>query len=48
MSKDNLKTVSMVSALFGLIFFVIVKNKLKKKLDELVENEKKDKSDNFD
>tara|TARA_X000000368_G_C22600864_1_gene523613 strand:+ start:154 stop:297 length:144 start_codon:yes stop_codon:yes gene_type:complete len=35
-------------ALFGLIFFVIVKNKLKKKLDELVENEKKDKSDNFD
>ena len=35
-------------ALFGLIFFIIVNNKLKKKLDELVENEKKDKSDNFD
>tara|TARA_B100000700_G_C14846513_1_gene761859 strand:+ start:772 stop:915 length:144 start_codon:yes stop_codon:yes gene_type:complete len=35
-------------ALIGLIFFIIVKNKLKKKLDELVENEKKSNSNNFD
>ena len=35
-------------ALIGLIFFIIVKNKLKMKLDELVENEKKSNSNNFD
>jgi len=33
-------------AIFGLIIFVLVRNMLKKKIDQLVEDEKK--SDNFD
>ena len=33
-------------AIFGLIVFVLVKNALKRKIDQLVEEEKK--SDNFD
>ena len=33
-------------AIFGLIVFVLVKNALKKKIDQLVEEEEK--SDNFD
>ena len=32
-------------AIFGLIIFVLVKNALKRKIDQLVEDEKK--SDNF-
>ena len=34
--------------LFGVIFFILVRNALKRKLDILVEEEKKKKSDNFD
>ncbi len=33
-------------AIFGLIIFVLVRNALKRKIDQLVEEEKK--SDNFD
>ncbi len=33
-------------AIFGLIIFVLVRNMLKRKIDQLVEDEKK--SDNFD
>ena len=35
-------------AIFGLVIFVIVRNALKRKLDILVEEEKKRKSDNID
>ena len=35
-------------AIFGLVIFVIVRNALKRKLDILVEEEKKRKSDNLD
>ena len=34
--------------LFGVLFFILVKNALKRKLDILVEEEKKRKSDNLD
>ena len=33
--------------LFGVLFFILVKNSLKRKLDILVEEEKKKKSDNL-
>jgi|TARA_B100002052_G_C15346994_1_gene360824 hypothetical protein len=33
--------------LFGVIFFILVRNALKKKLDYLIEEEKKRKSDDF-
>tara|TARA_B100001564_G_C20513073_1_gene611523 strand:+ start:290 stop:433 length:144 start_codon:yes stop_codon:yes gene_type:complete len=33
--------------LFGVLFFIIVRNLLKRKLDQLVEDEKKDKLNNF-
>tara|TARA_B100000674_G_scaffold466254_1_gene450021 strand:+ start:127 stop:264 length:138 start_codon:yes stop_codon:yes gene_type:complete len=33
-------------AIFGLVIFVLVKNALKRKIDQLMEEEKK--SDNFD
>ena len=33
-------------AIFGLVIFVLVKNALKRKIDQLLEEEKK--SDNFD
>ena len=33
---------------FGILFFIIVRNLLKSKLDNLVEEEKTRKSDNFD
>ena len=33
-------------AIFGLVIFVLVRNALKKKIDQLVEDEKQ--SDNFD
>ena len=32
---------------FGVIFFILVRNALKRKIDLLVEEEKKRKSDNF-
>ena len=34
--------------LFGIIFFILVRNALKRKLDILVQEEKKRKSDNLD
>ena len=33
---------------FGVLFFILVRNSLKRKLDVLVEEEKTRKSDNFD
>ena len=33
---------------FGVLFFIIVRNALKRKLDILIEEEKKKKSDNLD
>ncbi len=33
---------------FGILFFILVRNALKKKLDTLVDEEKKRKSDNLD
>ncbi len=35
-------------AFFGILFFILVRNALKRKLDILLENEKKKKSDNLD
>jgi len=32
-------------SIFGIVFFILVRNSLKKKLDLLVEQEKQDKSD---
>ena len=36
------------TTLFGVIFFIIVRNALKRKLDLLVEEEKEKNSDNFE
>ena len=33
---------------FGVLFFIVVRNALKRKLDILIEEEKKRKSDNLD
>jgi len=33
---------------FGVLFFILVKNSLKKKLEDIVKNEKNKKSNNFD
>ena len=33
---------------FGVLFFIIVRNLLKRKLDQLVEDEKEKKLDNFE
>ena len=33
---------------FGVLFFMIVRNLLKRKLDQMVEDEKENKLDNFD
>ena len=35
-------------AFFGILFFILVRNALKRKLDILLEDEKKKKSDNLD
>ena len=35
-------------SIFGILFFILVRNALKRKLDILVEEEKKRKSDNLD
>tara|TARA_B100001057_G_scaffold462000_1_gene514557 strand:- start:166 stop:309 length:144 start_codon:yes stop_codon:yes gene_type:complete len=35
-------------AFFGILFFILVRNALKRKLDMLVEEEKKEKSNNLD
>jgi len=45
------KTISIIIVsvtFFGVLFFILVRNSLKKKLDYLVKNHKKDKSNNFD
>ena len=34
-------------SIFGILFFILVRNALKRKLDILVEEEKKKKSDDF-
>jgi|TARA_B110000211_G_scaffold36451_1_gene36727 hypothetical protein len=33
---------------FGVLFFILVRNLLKRKLDMLIKQEKEDKSNNFD
>tara|TARA_Y100001970_G_C13565850_1_gene523783 strand:- start:347 stop:490 length:144 start_codon:yes stop_codon:yes gene_type:complete len=33
---------------FGVLFFIIVRNLLKRKLDQMVKDEKENKLDNFD
>ena len=46
-----LKTISIIIVsvtLFGVIFFILVRNALKRKLDILVEEERKKKSNNLD
>ena len=35
-------------AIFGILFFILVRNALKRKLDILIEEEKKRKSNNLD
>tara|TARA_B100000902_G_scaffold363581_1_gene382894 strand:+ start:128 stop:271 length:144 start_codon:yes stop_codon:yes gene_type:complete len=47
MTKTILIIILSVS-IFGLILFVIVRNALKRKLDTIVEESKKKKSNNFD
>jgi|TARA_B110000037_G_scaffold190231_1_gene222963 hypothetical protein len=45
-----IKTIAIIIlsvSIFGIIFFIIVRNSLKKKLDYLVEKEKKDRLDNL-
>ena len=45
-----IKTITIIIlsvSIFGIIFFIIVRNSLKKKLDYLVEKEKKDRLDNL-
>tara|TARA_B100000427_G_scaffold311978_1_gene303048 strand:+ start:525 stop:668 length:144 start_codon:yes stop_codon:yes gene_type:complete len=46
-----LKTISIIVlsvTFFGVLFFILVKNSLKKKLEDLVKNEKNKNSNNFD
>ncbi len=46
-----IKTISIIIVsvtLFGVIFFILVRNALKRKLDILVEEERKKKSNNLD
>ena len=46
-----IKTISIIVVsvtLFGVIFFILVRNALKRKLDILVEEERKKKSNNLD
>ena len=47
MTKTILIIIVSVS-IFGLLLFVFVRNILKRKIDQLVEEEKNKKSDNFD
>ncbi len=45
-----LKTISIIIlsvTFFGVLFFILVKNSLKKKLEDLVKDEKNKNSDNF-
>ena len=46
-----LKTIAIIIlsvTFFGILFFILVRNALKRKLDILIEEEKNKKSDNFD
>ncbi len=46
-----IKTISIIIlsvSFFGILFFILVRNALRRKLDILIEEEKKKKSDNFD
>ena len=46
-----IKTITIIIlsvTLFGVLFFILVRNALKRKLDILVEEEEKRKSDNLD
>ena len=46
-----IKTIAIIVlsvTLFGILFFIIVRNALKRKLEILVQEEKKRKSDKFD
>ena len=46
-----LKTITIIIlsvTFFGVLFFILVRNALKRKLDYLVEQEKKDKSNKLD
>ena len=50
-NNDNNKTIAIIIlsvTFFGVLFFILVRNVLKKKLEILVEEEKKRKSDNLD
>tara|TARA_B100001250_G_C19183354_1_gene521939 strand:- start:22 stop:165 length:144 start_codon:yes stop_codon:yes gene_type:complete len=47
MSKTILAIIISVT-FFGVLFFIIVRNLLKRKLDQLVEDEKKRKLDDFE
>ena len=45
------KTISIIVlsvTFFGVLFFILVRNSLKKKIDDIIENQKNDKSNNFD
>ena len=49
--KRSTKTISIIIlsvTFFGVLFFILVRNALRRKLDLLVEEEKKRKSDNLD
>ena len=41
-------TIVLSVTFFGVLFFILVRNALRRKLDNLVEEEKKRKSDNLD
>ena len=41
-------TIILSVTFFGILFFILVRNSLKRKLDILIEEEKKRKSDNLD
>ena len=48
MIKTILIIIILSVTFFGVLFFILVRNALKRKLDILVEEEKKRKSDNLD
>ena len=44
----TIATIVLSVTFFGVLFFILVRNALKRKIDFLVEEEKKKKSDNLD
>ena len=44
----TIATIVLYVTFFGVLFFILVRNALRRKLDILVEEEKKKKSDNLD